>query len=97
MTEHAHNISCIEVWRYICRHHGEDENSKECQAVKQHIAECPHCSAYCDSMEKMIGLFRSNSPTFPEQAKKNLVDLLHEALISTKDKQSDETGNSTTT
>lgn len=63
------DISCADVLRYICEQFGEDDDSPRCQAVKAHLEHCPDCSRYCDSVEKMIGLYRAASPEFPDHAR----------------------------
>jgi hypothetical protein len=71
MTTHFEN--CQEVISYICGHFGEDENSERCREMKKHLESCPDCSTYCDSMDKMIGLYRAASPCFPEHARNSLL------------------------
>ena len=72
-------IACGQVLDFICEQFGEDDDSERCRAVKKHLENCPDCSSYCDSMEKMIGLYRAAAPTFPEHAK---IELLHTLGIS---------------
>ncbi|HOJ03588.1 MAG TPA: hypothetical protein PK916_06265 [Bacteroidota bacterium] len=73
---HTHFANCQEVVDYICGHFGEDENSERCRELKKHLDACPDCSTYCDSMDKMIGLYRAASPCFPEDARKSLLAAL---------------------
>ena len=61
---------------YICAQFGEAEESSRCIELKQHLANCPDCSTYCDSIEKMIGLYRATSPRFSDHAKQMLLDTL---------------------
>ena len=68
-TVNSGDISCADVLRYICEQFGEDDESPRCLTVKAHLAHCPDCARYCDSVEKMIGLYRAASPQFPEQAR----------------------------
>ena len=74
MTTHFAN--CQEVIDYICDHFGEDENSGRCLEMKKHLESCPDCGKYCDSMDKMVGLYRAASPCFPEAAKNSLLATL---------------------
>lgn len=71
-----HFKSCQEVLNYICEHFGDDEDSDRCRALERHLEKCPDCSAYCDSIEKMIGLYRATAPSFSEEARHMLLDSL---------------------
>lgn len=74
MSEDIHQFhSCEDVMSYICTQFGEDEDSARCNALKEHLSHCPDCSSYCDSIEKMIGLYRSTSPQFSEHARRVLL------------------------
>lgn len=68
--------SCQEVMDYICAQFGDDDASARCQELKEHLDKCPDCSTYCDSIEKMIGLYRVTSPCFSEEARKVLLESL---------------------
>lgn len=68
--------SCQEVMDYICAQFGDDENSARCRELQQHLSKCPDCSSYCDSIEKMIGLYRATSPCFSEEARRMLLETL---------------------
>jgi hypothetical protein len=70
---------CQEVVDYICTHFGEEKDSPRCAQLQEHLAQCPDCSTYCDSIEKMIGLYRATSPGFTDRAK---TMLLHSLGIS---------------
>ncbi|MFA6234390.1 MAG: hypothetical protein WC824_09460 [Bacteroidota bacterium] len=66
--------SCQEVMDFICAQFGDDDNSERCHELQQHLANCPDCSLYCDSIEKMIGLYRATSPCFSEEARRMLLE-----------------------
>ena len=61
--------NCQEVVDYICTHFGEEKDSPRCAELHSHLAKCPDCSTYCNSLEKMIGLYRATSPSFSEKAR----------------------------
>jgi hypothetical protein len=65
--------SCDDVMNFLCAQFGEDDDSERCQAVKRHLAHCSDCSQYCDSLEKMIGLYRTAAPEFPSDARDQLL------------------------
>jgi hypothetical protein len=76
MTETPVFENCGQVMDYICGHFGEDDDSPRCRTLRSHLSHCPDCTSYCDSMEKMIGLFRAASPDFPAQARTVLLEVL---------------------
>lgn len=61
--------SCEEAMNLICEQFGDDDSSDRCQQLKQHIASCSDCSHYCDSISRMIGLYRETSPRLSDDAK----------------------------
>ncbi|MBR9978144.1 MAG: hypothetical protein KFH87_08655 [Bacteroidetes bacterium] len=73
-TKYFH--SCQEVMDYICDQFGEDEDSERCRELQRHLEKCPDCSNYCDSLEKMIGLYRASSPRFSPDARRILLETL---------------------
>jgi hypothetical protein len=75
MTNDIH-ISCEDVQQFICTHFGEEESSERCQEVREHLEKCTECTDYCDSIDKMIALYRAASPHFPEHAKRELLEAL---------------------
>jgi anti-sigma factor RsiW len=69
-------VGCAEVIDFICTNFGEEEDSERCRAVRAHLKECPDCTTYCNSFEKMIALYRSTAPSFSEEARAELLTLL---------------------
>ncbi|MBN1449162.1 MAG: hypothetical protein JXA28_14640 [Bacteroidetes bacterium] len=74
MDRHFH--SCQDVVDYICEHFGDDTDSERCLELAQHLEHCPDCNAYCNSIDKMIGLYRATSPCFSDEARHVLLDAL---------------------
>lgn len=73
---HQHFESCEEVLDYICTHFGDDDDSERCRALERHLEKCPDCKSYCDSIDKMIGLYRASSPCFSNDARRMLLESL---------------------
>lgn len=71
-----HYDSCEEVMDFLCAQFGEDEDSDRCRAVKAHLAHCTDCAQYCDSLEKMVGLYRASAPDFPENVRNQLLQAI---------------------
>lgn len=75
--EHRHpSITCDDVVSYICSQFGEDDSSERCRHVRAHLEKCPDCGAYCDSIDKLIAVYRAASPSFPPAAKTELLRVL---------------------
>jgi hypothetical protein len=55
-------MKCGDVYLHICDNLDEDIHSERCRQIKQHLAECPNCSAYLTSLKKTIGLYRALPP-----------------------------------
>jgi predicted anti-sigma-YlaC factor YlaD len=51
-------IECREVLKKVCSDLGRELESPECRPVMEHVRTCSKCSAWKDSMEKTVGLFR---------------------------------------
>lgn len=68
--------SCEQVLEYICTQFGDDPDSERCRTVRRHLDHCPDCARYCDSIEKLIGLYRASSPLFPDAARSQLLSAL---------------------
>jgi hypothetical protein len=77
MSEHTKEFhSCEEVMDYVCAQFGDEDDSARCRELQRHLAKCPDCSTFCDSIEKMIGLYRATSPCFSEDARRVLLATL---------------------
>ncbi len=70
-------MKCSDVYRYICANLDENLDSARCRQIKRHIAECPDCSAYLDSLRKTIFLYRTYpTPTIPRSVHKRLFKVI---------------------
>ena len=66
-------IRCSEVASYVCENLTEGLNSPRCRALKKHLAECPNCTAYLDSLKKTVYLFKTiKDPRLPGSVRKHL-------------------------
>ncbi|MGD0590080.1 MAG: zf-HC2 domain-containing protein [Bacteroidota bacterium] len=61
-TKPASKLLCNEVAKYVCENLDEQLNSRKCHAIKKHLQTCSNCTAYLNSLKKMITLYRS-APT----------------------------------
>ena len=77
MSDTIHHFeSCQEVLDYICGHFGDTDDSARCRELEKHLSKCPDCKTYCDSIDKMIGLYRASSPCFSDEARQMLLTTL---------------------
>lgn len=66
-------IDCLEVSKHVCGDLDEHIDSKECRAIKKHLASCPNCSAYLDSLKKTVLIYQHiPNPRFPHRSRKKL-------------------------
>jgi|WetSurMetagenome_2_1015567.scaffolds.fasta_scaffold774266_2 anti-sigma factor RsiW len=66
-------MKCDKVYLYICDNLDEDINSERCRQIKQHLAECPNCSSYLNSLKKTIALYRTlPAPPVPVETHREL-------------------------
>jgi predicted anti-sigma-YlaC factor YlaD len=71
-------MKCMEVYRHICDRLDEEVNSPKCRAIKEHLAKCPGCSAYLDSLKKTVLLYkRAPFPRVPPSVHKDLVKAIN--------------------
>lgn len=49
---------CAQALRFICDNLDADVASPRCIEIRNHLSECPDCSAYLDSMKKTVALYR---------------------------------------
>jgi len=70
-------IKCKEVALYLCENLTEGLNSARCRALKKHLAHCPNCTAYLDSLRKTVYLFKAyRDPRVPGKTRKKLHSIL---------------------
>jgi len=71
-------MNCRQTYRFICDNLDENITSARCRAIRHHIACCPRCQAYLDSVKKTVRLYR-NAPG------PKLSRALHRDLMKTLD------------
>jgi predicted anti-sigma-YlaC factor YlaD len=75
-------MKCKSVYKHICENLDADINSPKCRAIKKHLASCPDCSAYLDSLKKTILLYKHEpGPRLPLSAHRRLVKLIDIAAL----------------
>jgi anti-sigma factor RsiW len=70
-------MKCTDVYLHICDNLDQDINSPRCRAIKKHIASCPDCMAYLESLKTTVTLYRAlPAPRVPRTAHANLLRAL---------------------
>lgn len=67
-------MKCTDVYRHICDNLDQDINSPRCRAIKKHIASCPDCLSYLESLKTTVALYRAvPAPPVPRTAHASLL------------------------
>jgi anti-sigma factor RsiW len=75
-------MNCRQAYRFICANLDEHITSARCRAIRRHIACCPNCQAYLDSVKKTIRLYRSApGPRLPREAHRDLMKALEIEMV----------------
>jgi anti-sigma factor RsiW len=74
-------MKCAAVYRFICDNLDENIRSARCRAIRKHIACCPACHAYLDSVKKTVLLYREAPlPPVPRSAHRSLMRAIDREL-----------------
>ena len=70
-------VRCPDVLNHICEELDTKLTSAQCREIKRHLAKCPNCTAYLDSLKKTIKLYSAApSGRVPQKARKQLFAVL---------------------
>lgn len=70
-------IRCTDVLHHICEELDTKISSAQCREIKRHLAKCPNCTAYLDSLKKTIKLYASSPDAqVPKKARQQLFAVL---------------------
>jgi hypothetical protein len=58
-----HTMHCPEILDHICEELDTKISSAKCREIKRHLAQCPNCTAYLDSLKKTVKLYK----TYPDK------------------------------
>ena len=64
-------VRCPDVLNHICEELDTKLTSAQCRELKRHLAKCPNCTAYLDSLKKTIKLYSSVPTKHPSKALRN--------------------------
>lgn len=68
---------CSDVLDHICEELDTKLSTAKCRELKRHLAKCPNCTTYLDSLKKTITLYSSvPAKRPPAKARKQLFAVL---------------------
>ncbi|HPN37433.1 MAG TPA: hypothetical protein PL041_03455 [Melioribacteraceae bacterium] len=70
------NKNCSDVINHICENLGEDNNSPNCIALKEHLNNCPNCQSYLKSLKLTINLYKNYNVKVTDSMHNKLVEIL---------------------
>jgi hypothetical protein len=93
MELHERTDKCKEVFSLLSEYLNLELPPDACHAIETHIAGCPPCIEFTESLRKTLELCRSYSPTeLPEplgrNARQKLLDAYHKMLEARKNNSS---------
>jgi len=60
-------VHCPDVLNHICEELDTKLTTAQCRELKRHLAKCPNCTAYLDSLKTTIKLYSSTPSKHPPQ------------------------------
>lgn len=74
---HRHTLACRKVARHLLEELDGDLQSRACSEIRKHLAQCPNCTAYLDSLRKTVLLYRRfPDPHTPKRIREKLFAVL---------------------
>lgn len=72
-------MECLKKLKLICEHLGENLNNPFCRELAEHLAKCPKCYAYVDSVKKTVYLYQylRDEKEVPDSVDKRLWKVLN--------------------
>lgn len=70
-------VRCPDVLDHICEELDARLTTAQCRELRRHLAQCPNCTAYLDSLKKTVRLYSSSpSKHAPSRLRKQLIATL---------------------
>jgi hypothetical protein len=74
---HRHNPNCRKVAKHFQDELDAELQSRACKEIRKHLALCPNCTAYLDSLRKTVLLYkRFPDPHTPKRMREKLFAVL---------------------
>jgi anti-sigma factor (TIGR02949 family) len=62
---HKHSGSCKEVFAMLSEYLDRELNAEACQEIEAHLADCPPCIEFLNSLKRTVGLCKGCQPAGP--------------------------------
>lgn len=87
MEPHSHDERCRRVFALLSEYLDVELPPEACQEIEAHIAGCPPCVEFADSLRKTVSLCRRYEPSEPpaplkEEARTQLLDAYNKMLAA---------------
>lgn len=74
---HRHTTGCREVATHLQFQLDSKLRTRACREIMRHLEHCPNCTAYLDSLQKTILLYRKYpDPQVPKRMRQKLLAIL---------------------
>ncbi len=70
------NTNCNDVMNHICENLGQDVDSPNCVAIKNHLKSCNNCQKYLKSIGLTIELYKNYNAEISDDMHNRLLDVL---------------------
>lgn len=75
-------LSCDQVVNYVCDDIEVSRNSPVCRQIREHLASCPDCSKYVNSLRETVKLYQSYEVTIPTDLHERVMESLKKTVLS---------------
>ena len=94
--DHQHNGNCQEIFALLSEYLNLELPPETCREIEQHLAGCPPCIEFTESLRRTIEICRSYRPAeLPDplgrEAREQLVEAYRKMLAARSSSLSDET------
>jgi anti-sigma factor (TIGR02949 family) len=62
---HKHNENCKEIFAMLSEYLDRELNAETCEGIEAHLADCPPCIEFLNSLKRTVGLCKSCEPADP--------------------------------
>lgn len=76
-------MTCEQVLDYVCEDLEVSSDSPTCRKIREHLAECPKCSAYLKSLRTTVDLYRRYDILVPAELHDRVMESLRRKGFST--------------
>ena len=75
-------LTCDQVVNYVCDDIEVSRNSPLCRQIREHLAHCPDCAKYVQSLQDTVKLYQSYEVTIPSDLHERVMHSLKKTVLS---------------